>query len=67
MIQDSVEALRPDLQLFKSHQEAVEAAIELEKKYKDKIGKFVDDYIHVGRGWRKGRRERERRGKREGN
>ena len=38
MVQDSCEALRPDLELFKTHQEAVEAALELEKKYKDKIG-----------------------------
>ena len=38
MVQDTIEALRPDLEMFKSHQEAVEAAMELERKYKDKIG-----------------------------
>ena len=38
MVQDTVEGLRPDLEMFKTHQEAVEAAMELEKKYKDKIG-----------------------------
>ena len=40
MVQDTIEALRPDLELFKSQQEAVEAAVELERKYKDKIGKL---------------------------
>ena len=40
MVQDTIEALRPDLELFKSQQEAVEAAVELERKYKDKIGEL---------------------------
>ena len=40
MVQDTIEALRPDIEMFKSHQEAVEAAMELERKYKDKIGEL---------------------------
>ena len=35
---DTIEALRPDLQLFSSAQEAYEAAMELEKKFRDKMG-----------------------------
>ena len=46
MVQDTMEGLRPDLQLFKTHQEAVEAALDLEKKYKDKIGKYVNSCSH---------------------
>ena len=41
MVQDSIEALRPDLEMFKTHQEAMEAALELERKYRDKIGKLL--------------------------
>ena len=41
MIQDSIEALRPDLEMFKTHQEAMEAALELDRKYRDKIGECV--------------------------
>ena len=35
---DTIEALRPDLPLFSSAQEAYEAALELEKKFRDKMG-----------------------------
>ena len=35
---DTLEPLRPDLPLYSTAQEAYEAAAELEKKYKDKIG-----------------------------
>ena len=35
---DTIEALRPDLQLFSTAQEAYEAAMELEKKFRDKMG-----------------------------
>ena len=41
MVQDTIEGLRPDLELFKSQLEAVEAAMDLEKKYKDKIGEII--------------------------
>ena len=41
MVQDTLEGLRPGLELFKSQLEAVEAAMELEKKYKDKIGEMT--------------------------
>ena len=40
MVQDTIEGLRSDLEMFKSHQEAAEAVMELEKKYKDKIGEL---------------------------
>ena len=35
---DTLEPVRPDLSLYSTAQEAYEAAAELEKKYKDKIG-----------------------------
>ena len=47
MVQDTIEGLRPDLEMFKSHQEAVEAAMELERKYKDKIGKWKYDVVDI--------------------
>ena len=47
MVQDTIEGLRPDLELFKSQLEAVEAAMELEKKYKDKIGEMIVIYLCV--------------------
>ena len=47
MVQDTIEGLRPNLEMFKSHQEAVEAAMELERKYKDKIGKRKYDVVDI--------------------
>ena len=38
LVADTLEPLRPDLPLYSTAQEAYEAAAELEKKYKDKIG-----------------------------
>ena len=38
LVTDTVEALRPDLQLFSTAQEAYEAAMELENKFRDKMG-----------------------------
>ena len=40
-MRDTVESLRPQLEFFKTPQEAYEAALELERKYRDKIGKWV--------------------------
>ena len=37
-MRDTLELLRPHLVLFATPQEAYEAALELERKYKDKIG-----------------------------
>ena len=45
MVQDSIEALRPDLEMFQAHQEAMEAALELERKYRDKIGMCVHQSV----------------------
>ena len=49
---DTVEALRPDLQLFSTAQEAYETAMELEKKFRDKMGE-KEEVVCVG-----GERER---------
>ena len=38
LVLDTLESLRPDLVPCSTFQEAYEAAAELEKKYKDKIG-----------------------------
>ena len=38
LVADTLEALRPDLVIYSTPQEAYEAAAELEKKYRDKIG-----------------------------
>lgn len=38
---DCVEMLRPTLEMYKTHQEATEATLELERKFKDKIGKIL--------------------------
>ena len=42
LIQDTIEALRPDLTPYATFQEAYEAAAELEKKYKNKIGEYLE-------------------------
>ena len=39
MVTDTIEALRPELTLFTTAQEAYEAALELERKFRDKMGK----------------------------
>ncbi len=41
LVRDTIEALRPQLELFKTPQEAYDAALDLERKYKDKIGVCV--------------------------
>jgi len=41
LVLDTFELLRPRLVLFTTPQEAYEAALELEKKYKDKIGALL--------------------------
>lgn len=38
MLLDTLESLRPDFTLYVTFQEAFEAASELEKKFKDKMG-----------------------------
>ena len=40
LVLDTLEALRPELQLFTTQQEAYEAALELERKFRDKMGEF---------------------------
>ena len=41
LVRDTVESLRPQMEWYKTPQEAYEAALELEKKYRDKIGQPV--------------------------
>ena len=38
LVRDTIESLRPQLELFKTQQEAYEAALELERKFRDKMG-----------------------------
>ena len=41
LVQDCIEMLRPDLEMYKTQQEAYEAALALEAKFKDKVGKIL--------------------------
>lgn len=45
LVLDCIEMLRPGLEMYKTHQEASEAAIELEMKFKDKIGKPLSHHL----------------------
>ncbi len=47
LIRDTIELLRSHLVLFATPQEAYEAALELERKYKDKMGMRVCVCAHV--------------------
>ena len=40
-MRDTIESLRPQLEFFRTPQEAYEAAMELEKKFRDKMGEIM--------------------------
>ena len=40
LVMDTIEDLRPDMEMIATQQEAYEAALELERKFRDKIGEF---------------------------
>ena len=52
MIADTIESMRPKLQLYSSVEEAQEAANELTKEYEEKISKFsrIGCYRRIGFG-----------------
>ena len=52
LVRDTLETLRPHLVLYGTRLEACEAAMGLERKYKDKIGECVSVSEWVGKdGW----------------